>query len=272
MLIRRKVLFFIAFIPLIFIGSCSDHNSTQIQTNPLDAVPTIPYSLIHTFPHDTTSFTEGFLFHDNQLFESTGSPAELKHSKSVFGIVDLKTGKIKVKGTLDRHFFGEGITFFGNKLYQLTYKDKVGFIYNAQTFKLTGKFWYENEEGWGLTQDGTNLIMSDGTNVLTFLDPDSLKVVKLLAVHADKTPIKNINELEYIKGFIYANVWLTDYIVKINPNNGNIVGKINLSALHISANKSFYDAEVMNGIAYDPLSNLIYITGKLWPFIYQIKI
>jgi len=148
----------------------------------------------------------------------------------------------------------------------------IGYIYDSKTFKLTSKFWYENEEGWGLTEDGKSLIMSDGTSSLTYIDPVSLKAVSSLDVKIGKYPVKNINELEFINGYIYANVWLTDYIIKISPTTGQIVGKIDLSSLHKNALGAYNNADVLNGIAYDSASDQIYVTGKLWPYIFVIKL
>jgi glutamine cyclotransferase len=224
------------------------------------------------FDHDTSLFTEGFLFHDGQLFESTGSPEELPQTKSVIGISDLITGKFIRKIEIDkRKYFGEGIVFLNNKLYQLTYKNQVGFIYDARTFKEIGQFKYSNAEGWGLTTDGTNIIMSDGTNSLTILDPVKLTAVKKLQVTEKGYPIDKLNELEFIKGFIYANIWMSDMIVKIDTSSGNVVGKIDLKSLTSEARRINPKAEVLNGIAYDSTTDKIYVTGKLWANIYQIQ-
>ena len=232
----------------------------------------INYAVVSYFPHDINSFTEGFLFNNQELFESTGSPQELPNSESVFGPVDLKTGKIDVKATLDRKtYFGEGIVFMNDKIYQLTYQNQKGFIYDAKTFKKTGEFNFINKEGWGLTSDGTNIIMSDGSDSLTYVDPNGFKPLKSIKVTLNGSPQQRLNELEFIKGYIYANIWMTNYIVKINPSDGKIVGRLDLTDLAYEAkNKNNASAE-MNGIAYDSSTDKILVTGKLWPNIYQIN-
>lgn len=234
-------------------------------------IPEIKFTVENQYPHDINSFTEGFLFHDGKLFESTGSPDNLPQTKSVFGIVDLKSGKIDVKAEIDRKYFGEGIVFLNGKVFQLTYREQTGYIYDGKTYKNIGKFNYTNREGWGLTTDGKHLIMSDGTSYLTFMDPTNFSVVKILDVAENGRVQDNLNELEYIKGFIYANIWATNNIVKIDPNSGDIVGKMDLSALLYESKVRNPDALETNGIAYDSVSNKVLVTGKLWPTIYEIK-
>ncbi|MGZ4044080.1 MAG: glutaminyl-peptide cyclotransferase, partial [Bacteroidia bacterium] len=209
-----------------------------------------------------------------KLFESSGAPEYLKQTRSMFGIVNLKNGKIDVKGEIDRsRYFGEGIAILNGKLYQLTYENKIGFIYDITTFKTVGQFSFKNKEGWGLTTDGTNLIMSDGTSDLTYLDPNNQNVVKTLNVNTINYDLPDqLNELEYINGFIYANVWRTATIVKIDPTTGNIVGILDLSALEAKAKAKYNGCYEMNGIAYDPSEKKVLITGKMWPEIYKIEI
>jgi glutamine cyclotransferase len=191
----------------------------------------------------------------------------------LFGIVDLKTGKIDVKAEIDRNtFFGEGIVFLNDKVFQLTYKNQTGFIYDGKTYKNIGTFNYTNREGWGLTTDGKYLIMSDGTSYLTYLDPSNFSVVKILDVAENGFVVEKLNELEYIKGFIYANIWTTNDIVKIDPNTGDVVGKIDLSSLMYESKVNNPNSLETNGIAYDSISNKLLVTGKLWPTIYEIKI
>ncbi len=261
---------------LILITSCTDNSKDneikKTPSTPETFIPTLNYNIVARLPHDTTSFTEGLLFHNQQLFESTGSPENLPQTKSVLGIVNLKTGKIDKKVELDKSkYFGEGIVFFKNKIYQLTYKNQIGFIYDSKTYKQTGQFSYDNKEGWALTTDGTYLIMSDGTNVLTYLDPDNLKVVKTLNVSNNGYAEDNLNELEYINGYIYANIWTKNYIVKIDTKTGKVVGLLNLSELTSEEKTKNPNADVINGIAFDSVSNRIYVTGKLWTNIYQIE-
>ncbi|MCY7351953.1 MAG: glutaminyl-peptide cyclotransferase [Cytophagaceae bacterium] len=263
-------------LPCIFIISLfisCNNNSSKTETDTSSFPPTIPiigYAVKNSFPHDTTSFTEGLSIHNGLLFESTGSPDELPNTKSLFGIVDLKTGKIDKKGELEKKYFGEGTVFLNDKLYQLTYKNKVGFIYDAKTFKKIKEFSFSNNEGWGLTTDGKALIMSDGTQNLTFIDPVSLQSIKTLSVTENGLLLDRLNELEYIKGYIYANVWSTNNIVKIDPNTGAVLGKIDLGSLAADAKQKHPNSLEMNGIAYDSISRKIYVTGKMWPSIYQI--
>ena len=261
------------FFLLCLLISCTEEPAKETNlVKSGNTVPEINYTVVNTFPHDTLSFTEGFLFNEGQLVESTGSPDNLPYTKSVFGRVDLKTGKIDKKAELDRKiYFGEGIVFLKNKIYQLTYKNQIGFIYDAKTVKKIGQFTYTNKEGWGLTTDGTNIIMSDGTNNLTYLDPNTLNVIKTLSVSENGFAEDYLNELEYIKGFIFANVWTTNKIVKIDPVSGKIVGKLDFISLIHEVKNKYPNATELNGIAFDSISNKIYITGKLWPNIYEIN-
>ena len=268
----RPILIYFFFLNLL--GSCSDNsaNSHAETAESIPRTPTIDHRVINYFAHDTSLFTEGLVFHKGELFESTGSPSELPQTKSWIGVSNLETGKFSPKIEIDkREYFGEGIVFLNNKLYQLTYKNQVGFIYNAKTFKKIGQFNYSNAEGWSLTTDGTSLIMSDGTNILTYIDPAKLVPTKTLKVTDKGSTIGKLNELEFIKGFIYANIWTTDLIVKIDPSTGNVVGKIDLSSLTDVAKRINPNADVLNGIAYDSIADKIYVTGKMWANIYQIQ-
>lgn len=252
--------------------SCNDYSTTEHHTEkPASSVPTINYAVTKFFPHDTNLYTEGLLVHEGKLFESTGSPDDLPQTKSLIGIIDLSTGKMEVKVEIDRKkYFGEGIVILNNKLYQLTYTNQVGFIYDLPSFKKTGEFKYANEQGWSLTTNGAEIIMSDGTDKLTFLDTASLKPRRTLSVTENGIPLEKLNELEYIKGFIYANVFMTAFIVKIDPSDGKVVGRLDFTSLEFEAKNKNPDADVLNGIAYDAATDIIYVTGKLWPHIYQI--
>jgi glutaminyl-peptide cyclotransferase len=259
---------------LIFLNGCvcNSGNSGSGSTNHPD-IPAIHYSLVKSYPHDTSAFTEGFMFYNGKLFESTGATSELPQTRSLFGIVDLTTGKIDTKVEIDRSkYFGEGISIMNGKIFQLTYKNKIGFIYNASDYKRIDEFNIPSEEAWGMTNDGSYLIMSDGTNNLTFLDANTLKVFKTIPVSKNGNAEEYLNELEYINGYIYANLWTTNKIAKINPQDGKIVAELDLENLANEA-KSIYDGSLeMNGIAYDPASGNVFITGKLWPKIYEIKL
>ncbi|MBN2779053.1 MAG: glutaminyl-peptide cyclotransferase [Bacteroidales bacterium] len=269
----KKYLIYIFAIVLLMVACKSnpgDPDNVEVIPTPPE-IPIVDYRLIATYPHDTTSFTEGFLFYNGELFESTGATAGLNFTRSLFGIVNLSNGKIDVKAELDKNkYFGEGITILDGKVYQLTYISKTGFVYDLDTYKLIRTFEYANKEGWGLTNDGTNLIMSDGTFNLTFLNPNTFQVVKSLAVTENSYAVNHLNELEYINGYIYANVWMTNIIVKIDSKSGQVVGKLDLTDLANDSEAEHAFSLEMNGIAYDSLSNRILITGKLWPKIYEI--
>lgn len=270
---KKLLAAYITGIALLF--SCNNPTpggNTPVVTTP--PVPTINYSVTAYLPHDTNSFTEGLLVHNSQLFEATGhSPEnEWPQTRSLFGVVDMKTGKIDVKAEIDKtKYFGEGIVFFNNRLYQLTLSPKVGFVYDTAGFKKLSEFTFPGKEGWGLTTDGKNLIMSDGTGALYFLDPATLQTVKGLNVTNNGVAADSLNELEYINGYIYANVWLTDNIIKIDPATGNVVGVLELGSLAAEAKNKYPGSLEMNGIAYDAKSDKIYITGKMWPTIYQVQ-
>ncbi len=271
----------ISFSVIVFsIVSCSSCE-TKVEKDPKiippvvdekPAIPVLEYTVANTLPHDTTAFTEGLLIHDNKLFESTGSPDNMPELKSVLGIVDMKTGKLDAKVELDKkaYPFGEGMVILNGKIYQVTYKEQTGFIYDAKTFKKIGQFNYSNKEGWGLTTDGTHIIMSDGTNNLTYFDAE-MKPVKTLAVNENGYAADALNELEYIKGFIYANIYTTGYVVKIDPKTGNVVAKINFTPMNYDMRNLNPNALEMNGIAYDSIADKIYVTGKLWPKLFEVK-
>lgn len=293
--------FIIPVIPviMIFLASCNNGQSDAAagggDKTADNAPPIINYTVIGSLPHDTSSYTEGLLMHDGQLFESTGTTPDMPvDHRSLFGTVDPKTGKINAKVELDRKkYFGEGIVFLNGKVYQLTYKTKTGFIYDEKTFKKLGEFTFPSAEGWALTTDGTHLIMSDGTSNIYYFDPNStqpvevkvvyedgdsvvktmntFKLVKILGVTDNNGPVGDINELELINGYLYANRYTTNYILKIDTASGKVVGKLNLDSLANTAKNKFGGVDVLNGIAYDSATGKIYVTGKLWPDIYEIK-
>lgn len=266
---RHKLLLFI----IILLVSCKDNkgrNETLKNNFTLDN----KFILINTYPHNINSFTEGLFIDNGIIYESTGSPEEFPDTNSIFGVLDLKTGLISTKAELDRNFFfGEGIAKCNNKIYQLTYKTKVGFIYDSRTYKQLSVFQFDNNEGWGLTNiKDESLIMSDGTNVLTFLDPKSLKFIKKLEVIENNMPVLNLNELEYVNGYIYANIYTTNKIVKIDAKNGIVVKTIDFTSLYNDSKSKFSGALEMNGIAFNNATNTFLITGKMWPCVYEIKL
>jgi glutamine cyclotransferase len=260
---------------LALLAACSGHTdqseSAPGQAEAANTPDVINYSVTNRFMHDTSSYTEGLLVYEGKLYESTGTSPDMPPSRrSLFGIVDLKTGKINVKAEIDRaKYFGEGISFLGGKVYQLTWQSHVGFIYDAKTFKKIGEFTIPGD-GWGMTSDGQYLIMSDGSNVLSYHGPGDFKLVKTLNVTDNNGPVANINELEYINGYLYANIYMQNTIIKIDPSSGRVVGKADLSNLKKEADSMYADSEYMNGIAYDSATKKVYVTGKLWPSIYEI--
>ena len=275
----KKIILF-AVTAVVFI-SCSNNNNTDVQSAQAGETvpPLIGYTVVNTYPHDTGFYTEGLEFHEGHLFESSGagSPEEdgAKPYPSAFGIEDLKSGKVDRKVTLDNSvYFGEGITIMNGKIYQLTWQSHKGYVYDAKTYKKIHEFTYPGE-GWALTHDSTRLIMSDGSSNLQVINPDSigssLRAESIIGVTDNNGPVSNINELEYIHGYIYANQYMTNFILKIDPANGKVVGKLDLSALNAEVKKKHPGAEVLNGIAYNASTNSLYVTGKLWPTIYELK-
>jgi glutaminyl-peptide cyclotransferase len=271
--------FFISLLVVFtIITSCKDStNSSGSSSASAEIVvsnepPAISYTILNATPHDQNSYTEGFLMYEGRLYESSGAPQEIDNTRSIVGIVDPATGKIAVKAELDKKiFFGEGITILHNKLYQLTWTNKKGFIYDVKTFKKIGEFSFPSKEGWGMTTDGTSLIMSDGSSNLTYLDPETFKINRILGVTDNNGPVGNINELEYVNGKILANIYQTASIIRIDTNTGQVIGKADFSNLVKEVKLKNPDVDYMNGIAYDSTRNKIYLTGKLWPDIYEIR-
>jgi glutamine cyclotransferase len=228
--------------------------------------PTEGYRVVHTYVHDSKAFTQGLVYVDGHLYESTG-----RNGSSSIRMVDLSTGRILQHYDLPAEYFGEGLTDWGSSLVQLTWKAHKGFVYDRFSFTLLKTFAYAGE-GWGLTHDDKQLIMSDGTSYLRFLDPQTFRETKRLPV-IDETghALQNLNELEYVHGEIYANIWQTDKIVRISPRTGKVLGWIDLSGLIDKRELSDSDA-VLNGIAYDSMGDRLFVTGKLWPKLFEIRI
>jgi glutamine cyclotransferase len=269
-----KILFYSSLLITAMISGCND-NDTQSETgtgNVEAGTPRLPYTVVNAYPHDTSSFTQGLTIYNGQLYESTGSPGEnISNNGSWIGTVDITTGKADHKATLAKEHFGEGMTILKDKAYYITWQSKTGFVYQLPGFKKIGEFSY-NSDGWGLTNDGTHLIMSDGTNKLYFYSPDSMKLQNIVSVNDHNGPVPNINELEYINGYIYANQWETPYIMKIDPASGKVVGQLDLTNLVNEARGAYRDADVLNGIAFDSANGKIFITGKKWPKLYEIRL
>jgi glutaminyl-peptide cyclotransferase len=222
------------------------------------------YRTVRTYPHDPGAFTQGLIFENGHLYESTGL-----YGHSSLREVDLQTGRILREYDLPVGYFGEGLTDWGNDLVQVTWTSQIGFIYDRRTFRLLRSFRYSGE-GWGLTQDGRNLILSDGTSTLRFLDPRSFRQVRTVTVTDLGMPVTRIDELEYIHGEIYANIWLSNRIARISPNSGRVLGWIDLTGIIPSAELRG-TGSVLNGIAWDADGNRIFVTGKLWPKLFEIR-
>lgn len=224
------------------------------------------YQVLHFYPHDSRSFTQGLVFVDGRLYESTGL-----NGRSSIRMVDVSSGKVLQKYDLPREYFGEGLTDWGSNLIQLTWKNHTAFVYDRFTFSVLRTFQYDGE-GWGLTHDKTQLIMSDGTSYLRFLDPKSFKETRRVRVTDESgSPVDKLNELEYVHGEIYANIWQSDQIVRIAPRTGKILAWVDLSGILDKRELESSDA-VLNGIAYDPTTNRLFVTGKLWPKLFEIRI
>jgi glutaminyl-peptide cyclotransferase len=228
------------------------------------AVPTYGYTVVRSFPHDRDAFTQGLLFHGGVFYEGTG-----RNGHSGIRKVKVETGEVLKVKPLGAQYFGEGITEWNGSLIQITWQSGVGFVYDLDTFEQT-RTWSYRGEGWGLTHDGTRIIMSDGTSALRFLDPATLKETARLTVRDARGPVEGLNELEYVKGEIYANVWRTERIARISPKDGRVTGWIDLSGLLPLSERAGVD--VLNGIAYDAAGDRLFVTGKLWPRVFEIKL
>lgn len=248
----------------------SSRGSTTGSTPPPVAVgvPVYSYDIVNTFPHDSKAYTQGLVYIPDGFYESTGQYGESDLRK-----VGLKDGKPSKLVPIEPEYFAEGLALLNNKLYQLTWQAGKGFIYAADTFKREGTFAYEGE-GWGLATDGKTLILSDGSHRIRFIDPKTFKVDRSIEVYDENRkdfPLVNLNELELIKGEIWANVWQSDMIVRIDPKDGKLLGKIDLTGLPAGQNPGDND-NVLNGIAYDEKGDRIFVTGKRWPKLFEIKI
>ncbi len=221
------------------------------------------FTILKIYPHDTNAFTQGLIFENGTFYESTGL-----YNHSTLRQVELETGKILKLHALPSQLFGEGITLFNNRIIQLTWKSNQGFVYDKETFKLLQDFHYPTE-GWGITHNGTQLIMSDGTAILYFLDPETFTITGQVEVY-DIDRVTHLNELEYIQGKVYANIWMEERIAIINPQTGQVTGWIDLSGLIDLENDD--PNNVLNGIAYDKEENRLFVTGKRWPHLFEIDV
>lgn len=241
---------------------------TKTLTVVSDIVPKkYSYQTVNNYPHSKKHFTEGLEFYNGFLYESTGENGKSGIFKTI-----LQTGNPIQSYYLDDIYFGEGITILNDEIYQLTYRAQKGFIHQLSDFAVIDSFTYQSKEGWGMTNDGTNLIMSDGTHRLTWLNPDDFSVVKTIQVANDKGIINNLNELEYVKGTLYANVYTTEMIVQIDPKTGKVLSEINLGGILNMYKNAADTTDFMNGIAYDKKSDRMFVTGKWWPRLFEIKL
>ncbi|HVG31921.1 MAG TPA: glutaminyl-peptide cyclotransferase [Pyrinomonadaceae bacterium] len=250
---------------LLLSAACSREGSGSGATRSATKAPVYTFEVVNAWPHDTSAYTQGLEIHGGALYESTG-----QYGASSLRQVELQTGRVLRRIDVPRQYFAEGLTVFQGKLYQLTWQSHKGFVYDPNSFQSLGEFHIETE-GWGLTHDERSLIMSDGTNQIRFLNPVNYTTEKSIKVFDGDHPLTQLNELEYIKGEIYANIWKTDWIVRIDPETGKILGWIDLKNLLPLGERSA-DTDVLNGIAYDEAHDRLFVTGKLWPKLFEIRL
>lgn len=269
---KKRLIIALAIVLAILITSASyivitniSPNNESISNNsiPIYVYPT-NVTIIRPYPHDATAFTEGLVYDNGFLYEGTGL-----NGNSTLRKTNLETGQVLQEISLEPQFFGEGITIFENKIIQLTWQSQTAFVYDKDSFSLLQEFTYRGE-GWGITHDDTKLIMSNGSNILTFLDPTTFKVTGTVKVTDNGTAVTNLNELEYINGTIYANVWLQDKIAIINIQTGNVTAWINLAGIYPA--EYVNPDNVLNGIAYDPAGSRLFVTGKRWNQLFEIRL
>jgi len=254
---------FVSLICMQFISTAEDVS----YSNKFSSFPVYGYKIINTYPHDRSAFTQGLVYDQGVLYEGTG-----QYGGSTLRRVDLETGSVLKQFGLDERLFGEGVAVWKDRLIQLTWRSGLGMVYDKKNLTRISEFSYLTE-GWGITSDGKSLIMSDGSNVLHFLDTETFEEQRQMKVMADGVPVQGLNELEYIKGEIYANIWPTDWIVIISPDTGEVKGSINLQGiLQQVDNRDDRNVDVLNGIAYDESSDRLFVTGKLWPRLFEIEL
>ena len=229
--------------------------------NPFRSSPT-GFVIVNTYPHDPESFTQGLEVHDEKLIEGTGL-----YGQSSLRWVDIESGEVTNSLELSPEYFGEGVTVLDDRIYQLTWKEETCFVYDLD-FVLETSFSY-NGEGWGLSNNGTHLIMSDGSSEIKFIDPETFNISRTIDVTNEGTPVENLNELEYVDGVLYSNIWMTDEIVLIDIETGDVIEVKEMSSLKTDLDENTID--VLNGIAFDPVSDTFYLTGKLWPVLFEVK-
>ena len=261
----------IVFIAILIVGVIYyTLRPKQPSTGVTPAIPdplaqNLSYEILATLPHDPTCYTQGLVIDEGVFYESCGL-----YGQSSLRLVDPATGTVQAETELDASFFAEGLALLEGKLYQLTWRENTGFVYDASTFEQLRAFNYQTE-GWGLTTDGSALILSDGTNTLYWLDPGTMQIVRQVNVSYQGQSVEYLNELEFINGLIFANIYLTDTIVAVNPDDGNVVSLIDLTGLRPAQNQAV-QGEVLNGIAYDSINDKLYLTGKNWPSLYEVRL
>jgi glutaminyl-peptide cyclotransferase len=260
---RRWAVFALILLTVILGPSCS---ARQMHVSlPETLTPLMTYEVMEVYPHDPQAFTQGLIYRDGFLYESTG-----RYGESSLRKVDLDSGQILQQVNLDPDFFGEGLTDWDDRLIQLTWREGLGLIYNIEEFSLLGQF-NISTEGWGLTQDGEQLIMSDGSSSLYFLNPETFEVTGTVTVADQGYEINQLNELEYIRGQVFANIWQTNDIIRIDPDTGEVLGWIDLSGI-LPEEARTETTNVLNGIAYDSQGDRLFVTGKYWPYLYEIRL
>ncbi len=253
-----KVLFFTLCAAIAMISAATTQPSAS-------RAPVASYRVVHVFPHDREAFTQGLVYLNGVFYEGTGL-----NGRSTIRKVRIENGEVLQIQKLDSQYFGEGIAVFGDTLFQLTWTSGIGVLYDVASFQRKGTFTYTGE-GWGLTHDGARLIMSDGSATLRYVDPTTRKLLSRLTVRDGGVPVANLNELEYVNGEIFANVWQTERIARISPNTGVVTGWIDLTGL-LTPREQAQGVDATNGIAYDAAGDRLFVTGKLWPKVFQIKI
>lgn len=247
---------------IVVAGAIAGFASPQQKSG--SAAPVDGYQIVRSYPHDPDAFTQGLVYADGVLYESTG-----REGHSSLRRVRLENGEVLQIHRLDKRYFAEGIALWRDRIIQLTYTTEIGFVYDRKTFKTLRTFSYKGE-GWGLTHDGTRLIMTDGSSYLRFLDPETLQETGRIQVRDGGKPVEQLNELEYVKGEVFANVWQSDRIARIDPRTGRVTRWIDLAG--ILDPRLARDVDVLNGIAYDADNDRLFVTGKLWPRVFEIRV
>jgi len=256
---------------LLMVACKNDTSGNDEDTEVINSIPppaNISYNILAVYPHDTASYTQGLVWVNDTLYEGTGLEGQSRLMR-----IDVKSGKASKSVSLDTSFFGEGITILNAKIYELTWENQKVLVYDAKTFEKIKEFAW-NHEGWGITNNGKDLIISTGSSNLYFVDPETFKEKNIIGVTDNNGPVGYLNELEYVDGVIYANIYQFDYIVKIDPSSGHVIGKIDLSGLLQKSGKPYNPetTDVLNGIAYNANKKTFYITGKKWPALFEVKL